>query len=271
MGPASFVRRATLHLPLLMLTVLALFATSAFAGEQPVFTPFNPGGIYKLGETVGWRVSAPAGTRGEYAYTIKKNNFDVIKSGKFDLANPATIETTLNEPAMVYVEVTGPDPGAKPIALGAAVAPAQLRPVIPAPADFDSFWAQKIAMSQKVPANVVLTPKDSGRPDVDYYILKMDHLDGRHIYGQVAKPKRPGKFPGLVIFQWASPPYPLEREWVTDRAAQGWLAVNIEPHDVLPDQPKAYYDALPQQLKEYNTIEREDRDKNYFMYMYLAD
>ena len=172
---------------------------------------------------------------------------------------------------MVYVEVTGPDPGAKPIALGAAVAPAQLRPVIPAPADFDSFWAQKIAMSQKVPANVVLTPKDSGRPDVDYYILKMDHLDGRHIYGQVAKPKRPGKFPGLVIFQWASPPYPLEREWVTDRAAQGWLAVNIEPHDVLPDQPKAYYDALPQQLKEYNTIERENRDKNYFMYMYLAD
>src|SRR6185295_5178872 len=76
---------------------------------------------------------------------------------------------------------------------------------------------------------------------------------------------------GLVILQWASPPYPLQKSWVTDRAAEGWLAVNIEPHDVMPDQPKEYYDALPAELKAYNTIETRNRDKNYFLYMYLAD
>jgi lysophospholipase L1-like esterase/dienelactone hydrolase len=39
----------------------------------------------------------------------------------------------------------------------------------------------------------------------------------------------------------------------------------------MPDQPKEYYDALPEALKKYNTIETRNRDKNYFLYMYLAD
>ena len=74
-----------------------------------------------------------------------------------------------------------------------------------------------------------------------------------------------------MIFQWASPPYPLQKPWVTDRAAEGWLTLNIEPHDVLPDQPKAYYDALPQAIKHYQSIGNDDRDKSYFLQMYLAD
>jgi cephalosporin-C deacetylase len=67
------------------------------------------------------------------------------------------------------------------------------------------------------------------------------------------------------------PPYPLQKPWVTDRAAEGWLALNIEPHDVLPDQPQAYYDALPPELRKYQEIGRNDRDRNYFLQMYLAD
>ena len=47
--------------------------------------------------------------------------------------------------------------------------------------------------------------------------------------------------------------------------------MNIEPHDVMPDQPQEYYDALPAELKNYNTIETRNRDRNYFLYMYLAD
>jgi cephalosporin-C deacetylase-like acetyl esterase/lysophospholipase L1-like esterase len=255
--------------------VFSLLFTAAcvFAADQPVLTPLKPGGVYGLGEKAGWRVSVPndVAAHGPYTYTLKKNNFEVLKSGTLRKSGHSTIEIALKEPAMLYLEVTGPGKDAKPMAYGAAIAPTQLQPSVPRPADFDQFWAEKIALLQHVPANPVLVKKDSGRPGVDYYILKMDHIDGRHIYGQVAKPSHAGKFPGLALFQWASPPYPLQREWVTDRAAEGWLVVNIEPHDVLPDQPKEYYDALPQELKQYNTIERENRDKNYFMYMYLAD
>ena len=81
-------------------------------------------------------------------------------------------------------------------------------------------------------------PQTAAGLDVEYATIKMDHINGTHVYGQMAKPKNDGKFPAMVIFQWASPPYPLQKPWVTDRAAEGWLALNIEPHDVLPDQPK---------------------------------
>ena len=247
------------------------FLSSISFADSLTLTPLKPGGIYALGERAGWQVSAPESAEGrEYSYTIKKNNLEVIKTGTLDVSKPATIETTLNEPAMLYVEIDDGDPATELRAVGAAIAPAQLRPVVPKPRDFDRFWAEKIKRLQAVPANPVLTPKDTSKSDVEHFILKMDHIDNRHIHGQVAKPKREGKFPGLVILQWASPPYPLEPEWVTDRAAEGWLAVNIEPHDVLPDQPKEYYDALPQELKEYHKIGINDRDKNYFLYMYLA-
>ena len=79
------------------------------------------------------------------------------------------------------------------------------------------------------------------------------------MYGQIARPARAGKFPALVIFQWASPPYPLEKSWVVDRAADGWLALNVQPHDVLPTEPQAYYDALPQRIKNYASIGADDR------------
>jgi cephalosporin-C deacetylase-like acetyl esterase len=75
----------------------------------------------------------------------------------------------------------------------------------------------------------------------------------------------------LLILQYAGGPYPLQRQWVTDRAAEGWLALNVEPHDVLPVQPQSYYDALPAELKSYQTIGREDRNRSYFVRMYLSD
>lgn len=243
-------------------------------------TPYKPSGIYVLGEPVGWKVVMPAGAHpeGDYTFTAKKNNLDVIKTGHLDLAEGnASIELTLNEPAMVYVEVFRAAASAaeaskeKPIVVGAAVAPEKLQPVVPKPPDFDSFWRSKIKLLQAVPANPVLTPASSEKPGIDYATITLDHIDGKHVHGQLAKPAHGGKFPGLVIFQWASPPYPLQKAWVTDRAAEGWLAVNIEPHDVLPDQPASYYEALPPELKKYQAIGRNDRDKNYFLQMYLAD
>ncbi len=239
----------------------------------PHYVPYRPNSSYALGDTVGWNVTLPWSSPGA-SYVIRRNNLDEIGRGSIKPGIPSKIEVKLGEPGMVYVEVTENRAGATPKALGAVVAPEEIRPAIPAPKDFDAFWAAKIKALRKVPAKPELTPKPSEKDGVDFAILKMDHLDGKHVWGQVAKPAdatNKKKYPGLVILQWASPPYPLQKSWVTDRAAEGWLAVNIEPHDVMPDQPKEYYDALPKELKEYNTIETRNRDRNYFLYMYLAD
>lgn len=252
--------------------VLLLAAAHVCPAQQPTFTPYKAGGIYKLGEKVGWTVELPPGAprSAGYTYAVRKNNQDVIKTGTLDLTSGrAVIEATPDEPSMVYVEVK--TPGGAGLALGAAVAPERLRPSAPRPADFDAFWASKIRALKAVPENAVLTPSDAGRPGVEYATVRMDGVGGARVHGQLAKPKRPGKFPALVIFQWAGPPYPLQKQWVTDRAAEGWLALNIQPHDVLPTEPQSYYDALPQELKNYHLIGRDDRDRNYFLRMYLAD
>jgi len=240
------------------------------SAQRLTLVPFKASGIYAIGEKVGWTVSLPKGAAvtSDYKYAIKKNNFDVIKTGTLDFSSgSAAIEVSLNEPAMVYVQVSPPGSAV----VGAAVAPEKLQPSVPRPADFDDFWKSKIEMLERIPANPVVTLGDSGRPDIEYDLIKMDHINGTHVYGQLAKPKKEGKFPALVIFQWASPPYPLQKQWVIDRAAEGWLALNIEPHDVLPTQPRAYYDALPKAIKNYQSIGNDDRDKCYFLQMYLAD
>lgn len=266
--------------------VAALLATATTAhGQQLVATPYDKTGIYTVGSTVGWHVSVAEGQHGVlggYTYVVKENGGRTIKSGSLDLAKgPATLETSLAAPGMVRVEIRPPmgvknfgdvhTGGDGVVVLGAAVAPTKIQPVVARPADFDAFWVSKIALLDKVPANAVITPKESGVANVEYATIRLDNIAGAHVYGQMAWPKRDGKFPAIMIFQWASSPYPLQRQWVTDRAAEGWLAINIEPHDVPSDMPQAFYDALPQMIKQYQRVNETDREHNYFLQMYLGD
>ena len=115
-----------------------------------------------------------------------------------------------------------------------------------------------------------MKPGESEREGVDYATLILKNIERSHVYGQLAKPARAGKFPAVLILQWAGGPYPLQKSWVTERAAEGWLALNIEPHDVPGDQSPEFYAALPAMIKSYNTIYNDDRDRNYFLRMYLG-
>ncbi len=253
----------------------ALFP-AACRSQQLTLIPDHASGIYDVGEKVGWTITAPdSKSTKPYEYTAKKNNQDVLKSGELDLsAGKGRIELSVSEPEMIYLEIKPSAEGdshPKPIVAGAAVAPTQLKPVAERPVDFDAFWTQKITALEGVPAHTELKPGDSGVENVDYSTITMDNFDGSHIHGQLAQPKKEGKFPAVVVFQWASPPYPLQKSWVTSLASQGWLALNIEPHDVLPDQPQSYYDALPDAIKHYESIGNNDRDHSYFLRMYLGD
>ncbi|HEY1685284.1 MAG TPA: acetylxylan esterase [Tepidisphaeraceae bacterium] len=242
--------------------------------QDLLLSPYNKTGIYALGEKMGWNVQIAPGEalpHGKYSYALKENNFTMVQSGKIDLSQGhATIDASLDHSAMLYLEITSPL-GGRTFHAGAAIAPTQLQPIAARPDDFDNFWANKIQSLQSISVNPVLTPADSGDPNLDYATLRMDNINGSHVYGQLAKPKREGKFPALVIFQWASPPYPLQRAWVTDHAKNGWLTLNIEPHDVLPTEKQSYYDALPERIKHYESIGNDDRDKSYFLRMYLGD
>ena len=292
---------------------------SASAADQPKlsFTPFHADGIYALGEKIGWTVTLAPGTvppKGRFGYTIKSNDLDVVKTGSFDLsAGTASIETTFDQPAMLYVTVDyqaglapslspaqyaqvnrdlealleRDDPALKALlgkypgygllhpqlsfgafaenrvaTLGAAVAPTLLKPSVPAPADFDSFWAAQLARLRGVPADPLLTPLPTTQPGVKLFRVRLDSV-GSHVQGYLAVPDRRGKFPALIIYQWAGV-YALQPQWATNRAAEGWLTLDVDSHDLAPEQATG----VP---REYAAIGDRSRDTSYFLDMYLRD
>jgi cephalosporin-C deacetylase len=257
---------------------------SPAAAQQPAITADHPNGIYAIGERVGWTVTLPErmNASGPFTYTVLKNGGEQLSSGSLEQkGNRLRVEVRLTEPAMVVVELKPPagttgfgnasTGGVGRIRLGAAVAPASIVAAEPKPDDFDEFWDGKLKQLATIPMNPVVTPGESGRPGVEYATVKLDNVGGSHVYGQLARPAREGKFPAILIMQWASPPYPLQKSWVTDRATEGWLALNVEPHDVPSDMPQPFYDALPAIIKQYNTIGHLSRDESYFLRMYLGD
>ncbi|MBS1708327.1 MAG: acetylxylan esterase [Armatimonadetes bacterium] len=248
---------------------ILLAALSLFPGQtaQLKAVPFHASGLYHVGEKVGWKLTGLA--PGQYSCVIRRNNkIELAESVRSGNAGSFEISWPADEPSMIYAEVTPPG-GGKPVALGAAIEPTRITPSEARPKDFKQFWDAKIAALRRVPENAHVTEKPTDQQDITYGTVVMDHVGGEHVYGQLARPKAPGKHPALLQLQWASPPYPLDKWWVMGYAKQGFIALNIEPHDVPTDAPASFYQGLPNSIKNYNAIGQGDRDKNYFVNMYL--
>ena len=145
------------------------------------------------------------------------------------------------------------------------------KPSAPRPNDFDAFWETKINELKTVPANPQLEPADAGKPGVNYWKITLDNIKGTHIQGQLARPAKGTKFPALLIVQWAGV-YGLQKSWVTDRAEEGWLTLNIEAHDLPIDRPETFYkEQAAGLLQNYPAIGNDRRETSYFLRMYLGD
>ncbi len=113
--------------------MLASGAASADEHAGPQYVPYKANSTYALGDTAGWNVTLPWSSPG-VTYVIRRNNLDEIGRGAIKAGAPAKIEVKLDQPGMVYVEITENKADAKPKALGAVVAPEKIGPAIPAPA-----------------------------------------------------------------------------------------------------------------------------------------
>jgi cephalosporin-C deacetylase len=275
------------------LMLMALPALGQPLNPFITFTPFHANGLYKAGERYGWTVRAPMGMSTQdplaYDYTIRENNQTVIASGTIDLSSgSATIAGVLDHPAMVYVRLmpnragmvtppalqaaAAPAPGRGPtgpspadldkLTVGAAVDPLGFKPSIPRPADFDAFWAGKLVALAQVPINPQLTPQAPPKPNIDFYKVQLDSV-GSHVQGYLASPRGGGKHPAILLYQYAGV-YALDPRTAADRAAEGWIAFNVDSHD----QDPASADGAP---RNYAMVGARDRETSYFLTMYLRD
>lgn len=148
-------------------------------------------------------------------------------------------------------------------AIGAAVAPTKIGLSTARPQDFDSFWDRKLADQAKVPTKPVLTSVPADIPGVYLSTFVLDAL-GSKAQGYVAKPAKDGKFPAILQLQYAGV-YALNARADEQRAADGWLVINVDAHDKLPSDRSG---GIP---KTYTAIGNTDREKSYFLGMYLRD
>jgi cephalosporin-C deacetylase-like acetyl esterase len=267
-----------------LLAAVPCFAQPSPIVQQLTFAPYHASGIYGIGETVGWTVTpGPVPPSYAYQWTVRRNNAVVLKEGKLDLSSGTDkIEIAGDQPGMIYVAIepyaklegveagyiggyvggnTGRDNGL--YAVGAAVAPAKIGLSTPRPNDFDAFWEFKLAAQAKIPINPVLTPVETDVPGAELSVFVLDAL-GSKAHGYLARPAKEGKFPALIQLQYAGV-YALNARANATRAAQGWLVLNVDSHDKLPN------DAAGDIPRSYQAIGNSDREKSYFLNMYLRD
>jgi len=249
--------------------VLLLLAGTAIA--QPITAvPSHANGIYKTGEKISWKISVTGEYSSVYA-VVKENDAKVLWEGAVKLTDgKGTLETSLDKPGMILTTLsTKPKDKKSKLLLGAAVAPYQIPVSAPRPEDFDTFWQSQIKKLHAIPANPVLTREESDA-DVEYNKITLDNINGTHVYGQIARPAKEGKYPAMLIVQWAGV-YGLPKGNVINPAKKGWLALNIMAHDLPFDQPAEFYKkANATTLKNYTSIGNESRETSYFLRMLLG-
>jgi cephalosporin-C deacetylase len=243
--------------------------------QQLAFTPYHSSGVYEIGETIGWIVApGPVEPTYSYKWTIRRNNAVVLKEGTLNLSSGKDrIEIAGDEPEMIYVDIEpageGPFVGGNTgrnnghYAVGAAVAPMRIGLATPRPADFDAFWSEKLAAQAKVPIHAVLTPAETDVPGVQLDTFVLDAL-GSHAHGYLARPNHEGKFPALILLQYAGV-YALNARSVAAHAAEGWLTIDVDSHDKSPSDPSGN---IP---RSYAMVGNTDRETSYFLNMYLRD
>ncbi len=257
--------------------LFALIAAASSSLAQTItITTDHPSGIYTLQETATWTVKAEGeGLEGaKFSYWIREGGLPGSSPKTFESSSLPQIimKSPPSVPGWHLLEVHAATKDGKTIKAysGALFAPEKIVPAAPRPVDFDQFWNEKVSQLRRTPSNPSIESRDSGREGVDYELVTLSGWKGAKVNGQLAKPSKEGRHPAMLVVQWAGV-YPLERAWAVDRAADGWLTLNIQAHELPVFGTKAFFDeqsAGP--LKNYPAIGAEDRETSYFLRMYLS-
>ncbi len=261
------------HFYILHFLIIFLHFSICLKG-QLVIIPDKTEGVYNSGETVKFILQQDSTiSLKSVRYTLKKGNHAILDQREINFVdNKATVSYTFDNPGSVLLEVRwGSEDTRRNKVIGGAIAdPDEMVLSSAKPVDFDDFWQSKLNVLDEIPMNPLLKKGDSGVDGVNYWTLSLNNIRSSLIHGQLARPVKGRKFPAMLIVQWAGV-YPLQKNWVTDRAREGWLVLNINAHDLPIDEKTDFYRKQSQgELRNYWSIGNEDRETSYFLRMYLS-
>lgn len=150
-----------------------------------------------------------------------------------------------------------------------AFSPECIQPVIPMPDDFEKFWSKVLKKSRSNPMDIEVTPLPQYETNaVSVSLVKLVYGDcGRTIYGYLAQPKKPGRYP--VLF---TPPGAGVKKIdpILNYAEQGFISLNIEIHGFLPSLDTQEYNELNKQYGDYMYFNLNNPDTYYYKDVYTG-
>jgi len=195
---------------------------------------------------------------------IKKEGI-MLKNGKTELSG------TMKVPGFYRVRVWAIVDGRRYEGLAtAAFEPEKIQPTVKDPPDFDSFWSNAIAEARKLnldPRITLLPERCTSEANV-YHISFQNESFMSRIYGMLAVPKKPGKYPAILRVPGAGiRPYSGD----TRTAALGFITLEIGIHGIPVNlDPQVYLDLNGGALASYNTIRMNDKNTHYYKRVYIG-
>ena len=141
---------------------------------------------------------------------------------------------------------------------------------VDAPTDFDTFWQQAITAARRVPLAPQLTPRpDLSTADVEvFHVSFQNHQVGSRLYGMLSVPRRPGRYPAMLVVPGAGvrPYFPN-----TAMARRGVVHLTIGIHGIPVDRDSLLYNELrATALAGYSGFGAEDRDRYYYKRVFVG-
>jgi cephalosporin-C deacetylase-like acetyl esterase len=263
------------------LAFLVMLCTLATAWAQPtvqpvqiVITPNHDNWEYKAGEPATFSVQVlkfGVPQKGvKIFYQVGPERMKPLKSDSVVLKDAPfqTAGFTMKEPGFLRCVVTATVDGKVYRNLTTAGYDiTKIQPAVEKPADFEKFWSANIAELSKLPldAKFTLLPERSSSKTNAYHVSCQGY-GGSRIYGMLAVPKAPGKYPAVLQVPGAGiRPYAPDLEL----ADKGVIVFTIGIHGIPVNMdPQVYSDLVNGGLKSYFYFNLDDRDKNYYKRVY---
>ena len=196
---------------------------------------------------------------------------DIVKKGVVLKNGRTEFSGTMKEPGFYRVIVWALVDGKRYEGMATAgFEPEKIEPMVKEPADFDAFWGKAIAVARKTNLDPVMTlvPERCTSEANVYHISFQNDKPGSKIYGMLALPKKPGKYPAILkvpgggVYRYGGDPR---------TAALGVITLEIGIHGIPVNlDPQVYTDLANGALTNYYSMRMNDREAFYFKRVYLG-
>jgi cephalosporin-C deacetylase-like acetyl esterase len=265
--------------------ILALVAAVATA-QPPIASPLaiasnERSGVYTLGEEVVFTIRLARGAESvdldKVVATVTRDGWEKLTTWKTS-RNGESLEVRFTPPAAGwYMCEASSSPESRFVAsAGVLVDPGKITTSAPAPADLEDFWNRRRAALESMPLKAELTAVETPETEIECFSIELPCPQGNPVRGYFAQPRDATLHSAPAILyvraagvsgNWckASPQHvaSLARQYKA-------IAVDINAHGMLNDQPQEYYTTLEQgELRNYRAQGNDDKDNFYFVAMYV--